>query len=761
MQRKFHVFVRQHQNDAYTVASLTHPHYATYGSDLASALDELSRVLAGELALGTLRPEDDTYLEELSRRSIDVVLRAVQHGRLISLPLRVTVLHRRLSADQDTHEVWLPRVGSRFVIQGAESIAPWAEEIVRGRFHLADVDEVRAHEYDRGERVEELVVTWRNLDGKRLLAARGPDPERAHSAERDEEPPEDDAAFGGLGTDLVMSAKLGRIPRCHARDAVVDQLARVLAARESVLLVGPSGAGKTAVVQELAHRLHAGRAPEVLLDRKVVLVTPSRLVAGAIFLGQWQERALAVIAQARSSGAILVLGDLVELVSVTAGGASSGMTLPRLLEPFLEQRELTLVLEASPDSLAAAEALEPAFLAKLRRVRVPPLDGPDAFDVLSRIARSHGAAHRVSFGEDALSRALDLIVRFGDADGLPGSGIGLVEQMARGAARRSTPLSADDATRAFCEQTGYPRALVDPDAPLVLSAVEAFLGERVHGQPLAVSRLANVVAVLKAGLDDPQRPIASFLFMGPTGVGKTESALSLAEYLFGDRARVVRLDMSEYAYPSSAQRLVDGRGGEGDLTRPLRQQPFCVLLLDEIEKAAAEVFDLLLQVLGEGRLTDGTGRAVSFRHAIVILTSNLGATSRGAIGLGARDAGPDYLGAARRFFRPELLNRIDYVVPFAPLGRETLRSIARRLLASALERDGLRRRGLEVEADESVIELLARAGFDPTLGARPMKRAIEAHVLVPLAERLARGEGRRGGRVRIRAGDEGLAFEWG
>jgi ATP-dependent Clp protease ATP-binding subunit ClpC len=759
MQRKFHVFVRQHQNDAYTVASLTHPHYATYGHELGQALDELSRVLAGELALGAIAPEDVTYLESLERRSIDVVLRAVQHGRLISLPLRVTVLHRKLFGDQDTHEVWLPRIGERFVIQGADSIAPWAEEVVRGRFHLADVDEVRQHEHDRGERVDELVVTWRNLDGKRLLLARGPQTEAARETIERDEPPEDDAAFGGLGTDLAKSAKLGRTSRCHGRDEVVDQLARVLASRQSALLVGPSGSGKTAIVHELGHRMHAERVPPTLIDRPLVHVTPGRLVAGAIFFGQWQERALSVIAQARSRGAILHLGDLGELVQVTASGAGSGMTLPRLLEPFVEQRELAIVLEASPDALAAAEAIEPAFCARLRRVHVPPLDGAAAFEVLARIARAHGAIHRVRFGDDALQRALDLIARFGDAHALPGSGIALVEQMARRAARRSEPLTADDATATFCAQTGYPRALVDPDAPMDLRAVESFLAERVHGQPEAVRRLVDVVALLKAGLDDPERPIASFLFMEPTGVGKTESALTLAEYLFGDRGRLVRLDMSEYAYPSSALRLVEGRGGEGDLTRPLRQQPFTVVLLDEIEKAAPEVFDVLLQVLGEGRLTDGTGRTVSFRHAIVILTSNLGATNKAPIGLGARSAGPDYLGAARRFFRPELLNRIDHVVPFQPLGPEALRSIARRLIARALEREGLARRQLTVEADESVIELVARVGFDPTLGARPMKRAIEAHVLVPLAKRLARGEGTHGGRVRIRAEAGGLVLD--
>lgn len=737
--RKFHVFVRQHQNDAFTVSALTHPAYAAHAPTLERAVEELTRVLAGELALGAIGPGEETFLEGLDRKAVHLTVRAVQHGRLVELPMRVTALHRQ--RDDGMFEVWLPRLDRTFRLRSEDAIAPWTEEVVRGRFHLADIDEVRAHEYDRGERVDELSVTHRKIDGKRLEAARGvqsdPDPDLG-----DGEPtPPDDAVLGGLGTDLVVASELGDIARCHLRDDVVTQLERVLATRQSALLVGPAGVGKTAVVHELAHRIREGRAP---FTRPVWHVTAGRLMAKTPYLGMWQQKALDVLNDARESGAILYLGDLLELVQATRGREATGMTLPRLIEPFVAQRDVIVLAETTPDGLSAAQAADPGLAARLRHVVVPSLEAAQAFDVLATLAISIGARHKVRFADEALTRALDLVARFGDVEGLPGSGLALVERMARAAAGRGAPLGPSDATDAFCAQSGYPRDLVDPDVLLPMTKVEAFFEARVHGQPRATERLANVVAMLKSGLADPGRPVASFLFMGPTGVGKTESALTLAEYLFGARERLVRLDMSEYAHPYAAVRLVDGRRGEGELTRPIREQPFSVVLLDEVEKAAPEVFDVLLQVLGEGRLTDATGRTASFRDAIVIMTSNLGATTKTAVGVHGEDPSArsaDYLGAARRFFRPELLNRIDHVVPFAPLSRPTLRTIARRLLDAALVREGLERRGLVAHYDDALVEHIAEIGFDPALGARPMKRAIDARVLVPLAERIARGEG--------------------
>ncbi|MCA9605226.1 MAG: ATP-dependent Clp protease ATP-binding subunit [Myxococcales bacterium] len=757
--RKFHVFVRQHQNDTFTVSALTLPSYATHAPTLDEALDELRSVLAGELALGVIGPGVETYLEGVERRIVHVTLRAVQHERLIELPLRVTALYRERDGRFD---VWLPRLGQRFSIRDRAAIDPWAEEVIRGRFHLADIDDARAYEHDRGERVDELLVGSRKIDGKRLERARGSQLDETTSAPREtEEPGKDESVLGGIGRDLVVAAELGTIGHAYLRDDDCERLERVLLTGQSALLVGPSGVGKTAIVHELAHRMHTERTA---FRRPLWHVTAGHLMARTPFLGMWQKRVLEVLGAARNAGAILYLGELVALVRATQEASGTGMSLPRLIEPFVAQREVQVLLESTPDGLSASESTDPGLPAKLRRIAIPSLEPAQVFDVVGRIARGHASTHHVAIQDAALVRALDLIARFGDVEGLPGSALPVVERMVRRAAGRESPVAAREATDAFCEHTGYPRALVDPDHVLSMEEVERHFTSRVHGQPEATSRLANVVALLKAGLDDPHRPVASFLFMGPTGVGKTESALTLAEYLFGHRERVVRLDMSEYGHFGAAIRLIEGRYGEGDLTRPIRQQPFSVVLLDEIEKAATEVFDLLLQVLGEGRLTDATGRTASFRHAIVIMTSNLGATARAPIGLHGRDggrAGPDYLGAARRFFRPELLNRIDHVVPFGALDRESLRAIARRLLDQALEREGLARRGLRARYDDALLGHIAEVGFDPTLGARPMKRAIDSLVLVQLAERIARGEaeGATGLLLSLRDGAVAVDFE--
>jgi len=736
MERRFSIFVRQHANDTFTLRCLTHPDYAAYGTDIGQARDELARVLAGELALGTIGKAETTWHRELRRKTVSLTLRAVQHKRLIELPLVVSAFFGQSGHDGSFH-VMLPRLGLRFTIREEAHIIPWAEELIRGRFHLKDVDTVRAHEQDRAERVEDLVVNFRRIDGKRLEQERGPQSSETREALRDNPDKPSDAVFGGAGTDLVQAARNGELGRCYFRDHTLEHLTRMLAARRSVVVVGPSGVGKTTVIHELAHRIAADRAGEALEGRAIWHVPPSRIMAGTIYLGEWQERCLKLVAAARAHGAILYLGDLLELVSVTQSGAGSGMSLPALLGPLLSQRDLTVLVEATPEAVSASEAAEPAFMGRLGRLLLPPLPPDRALTILSRIAQALGRQHSAEFSEAALHRVLDLCARFGDGDGLPGSGVALVSQCARRNTATSTELTPDDITQAFCDQTGFPRDMVDPDRALPLETVEQFFGERVHGQAAATRHMVNVVAILKAGLNDPARPVASFLFSGPTGVGKTETAITLAEYLFGDRKRLVRLDMSEYAFASSALRLVDGPGGQGALTKAIREQPFCVVLLDEVEKAAPEVFDLLLQVLGEGRLTDGTGHTVSFRHAVIIMTSNLGASARPPIGMGSDSGARDYLGAIRRFFRPEFLNRIDHVVPFASLQRNALRSIVARMLGDALTRDGLTRRGVTVKTDDSVTEFLMDVGFDEAMGARPMKRAIDEHVLAPLAERLS------------------------
>ena len=308
----------------------------------------------------------------------------------------------------------------------------------------------------------------------------------------------------------------------------------------------------------------------------------------------------------------------------------------------------------------------------------------------------------------------------------------------------ASQVTGSQVTAAFSRETGLPLLMLDDEAPLDLQTTKAWFAQRVVGQPAAVELVVSLLASVKAGLTRGGKPIGSLLFIGPTGVGKTEMAKALAEFLYQDPGRMIRFDMSEYAHPAAVERLIGGTySSRGLLTQKVRDQPFMVVLLDEFEKADPSLFDVLLQVLGEGRLTDGAGRVADFTNSVVIMTSNLGAETyrRTMLGFAGEGAAVDSAGAhfdreVKAFLRPEMYNRLDQIVPFLPLDRQTIAKIARREVERVNSRDGLARRGVSLNLDEAAIEYLAAAGFDPRYGARPLKRAIERQLMAPLAERL-------------------------
>jgi len=297
-------------------------------------------------------------------------------------------------------------------------------------------------------------------------------------------------------------------------------------------------------------------------------------------------------------------------------------------------------------------------------------------------------------------------------------------------------------SRAFADSTGLPLELISDSRHAGREHIAARLREGVVGQDEACSSAARVLTRLKAGVNDPERPIGSLFFVGPTGVGKTELAKQLARYMFGKADAMVRVDMSEYMLPGSAQRLLASGPGVRSLIERVRERPLSLVLFDEIEKAHAEVFDLLLGVLGEGRLTDADGRLVDFRMTLVVMTSNIGVATHGKSGFGA-DAGAreDLLTAVRAHFRPEFFNRIDYVIPFRALSHEDIARIVELELAHLSERVGLQRRRLRLRIDTQARDLLARLGWHPTRGARPLKRVIEERVIAPLAVAMAEDPG--------------------
>src|SRR5262249_33382014 len=338
--------------------------------------------------------------------------------------------------------------------------------------------------------------------------------------------------------------------------------------------------------------------------------------------------------------------------------------------------------------------------------------------------------------------------RYATYSAYPGRPLRFLENLLRDGPKEQ-PISEEDVYLAFTRETGLPRSIIDPVVPLEVTEVHKWFSSRVVGQSEAVNLVVDLLATVKAGLTRPNRPIASLLFIGPTGVGKTEMAKALTEFLFGSRDRLTRFDMSEFADPVSVRRLVGGAfGSEGLLTAKVREQPFSVLLLDEVEKADGSFFDLLLQALGEARLTDAGGRLAAFRNTVVILTSNLGAESyrKGSTGFVGgtptkAEATEHFARAVEQFLRPEMFNRLDRIVPFAPLDAATIRTIANREAQNVQSRDGVRFRDVAMTTAADLLDHLAAVGFDPRYGARPLKRAMERELLAPLARQMNRHAG--------------------
>ena len=390
------------------------------------------------------------------------------------------------------------------------------------------------------------------------------------------------------------------------------------------------------------------------------------------------------------------------------------------------------------------ERQDPQLADAFRQLKIDEPDAVRGLAILKRYAEDW-RGDRLAIASAAVETVNQLHRRYATYSAFPGRPIRFLDNLRRdGDAQQS--VTAVDVLDAFTRETGLPRVLLDPHVPLDIGATRQWLGERVIGQPDAVEMIVDLLATVKAGLTRPSRPIASLLFIGPTGVGKTEMAKALAEFLFGSKDRLTRFDMSEFADPIAVRRLAGTAfGAEGQLTAKVREQPFSVLLFDEFEKAHPAFFDLMLQVLGEARLTDAGGRLADFRNAVIILTSNLGAESYQAGHPGFRPAGSaqteakqHFVREVERFLRPEMFNRLDRLVPFAPLDEATIRQIAEREWDKVLNRDGIRFRGVQVAAADGVVEYLARIGFDPKYGARPLKRAIERELLAPIAHQMNR-----------------------
>ncbi len=581
------------------------------------------------------------------------------------------------------------------------------------------------------------------------------------------------------GRDLTALAAAGQLSPVIGREAEMDLLAQVLLRRSknNPVVVGEAGVGKTAVVEGFAQRLASPDCPKPLQGSRIVELAMGSLVAGTKYRGEFEERLLGIVEEVRKHPeVILFLDEIHTLVGAGASGGGESLDAANILKPALARGELRCIGATTTGEFRRFFEGDPALERRFEQILVEEPSREETLELLARIRDTLEEHHGVDIEPAALEAAVDLTSRHVPDRRLPDKAIDAVDQScarirlrrATGAAVGGGAVTAAEIASTVSRWTGIPLERLSGDAARNLLNLEAELRSRVLGQDHAVREVARVVLTAKAGLARPGRPLGVFLFLGPTGVGKTWLARSLAEVLFGDGKRLVRLDMSEYKEPHSVAKLLGAPPGyvgheqEGVLIAALRTHPHCVLLLDEVEKAHPEVFDLFLQVFDEGRLTGARGRSADFSQAIIIMTSNLGTTATPpAAPIGFRsdedqDAPPplpDALDVVLEHFRPELVNRMDAVVRFQGLSQEALRGIVDRILAE-IEELG-RDRKLRLSLDEEVYAWIMGQAEIERFGARELHRIVDRSIRQPLARELLR-LGERVGEIRISLGEGGL-----
>lgn len=530
-----------------------------------------------------------------------------------------------------------------------------------------------------------------------------------------------------------------RLMRSAERDALVGEVATALGHedRRPVLLVGPRLVGKTALIHEVVYRTRDANQQSFESKGNTWLLSPQRLISGMSYVGQWENRLLAILKHAKKQSLTLYFDDLVGLYRAGVS-RDSDLSIAQVMKPWIERREVRLLGEMTPEALRVLREQDRSFADMFHIIRVDEPNHAQSLKMLLSVIRDVERSRR-QFAPNVIPVIVDLCRRFSRNAAMPG----VAAEMLRGIVSRDTrPVITRQAVLSdFQQRSGLNLAFVDQSRKLERESIVSGLREGIVGQDAAVEAVADRICLSRARLNDPGRPLGSFLFAGPTGVGKTQCARALADYLYGSSEKMVRFDMNEFVTHYSAARLVGTFSSpEGLLTSAVRQQPFSVVLLDEIEKAHPDVFDLLLQVLGEGRLTDALGNTVDFGNTFVIMTSNLGSSeAAGIAGFGEdKPRVGAYLKAVERFFRPEFVNRLDKIIPFAPLDAEQIHAITRRLIEAVSEREGFSRRRCIMHPHPRVVDLIVKRGYVPKWGARGVRREVEQTVLQPIANQLSK-----------------------
>jgi len=635
-----------------------------------------------------------------------------------------------------------------------------------------------------------------------------------------------------LATDLTALAAEGKLDPVIGRQTEIERVIQILSRRtkNNPVLIGEPGVGKTAIVEGLAQRIVEGQVPEPLLDKRVLQLDVGSLVAGTMYRGQFEERLKKVIEELKSSESILFIDEVHMLVG--AGAAGSSVDAANILKPALARGELQCIGATTLDEYRRYIESDAALERRFQPILVEEPSIEDTIEILQGIKKPYEEHHRLRISDEAIYAAAHLSARYVPDRYLPDKAIDLIDetasrvrmyklpqaqglqqtfsdlkriqrerQLAMEEARyedaadlrererelqekieqlrmgwndlSSAPeVTAEDIAEVVSMWTGIPVMRIAAEESERLLHMEEALKARIVGQDEAITAIAKAVRRARAGLKDPRRPIGSFIFLGPTGVGKTELTKALAEFMFGSEEALIQLDMSEFMERHTVARLVGAPPGyigyedAGQLTEAIRRRPYSIVVFDEIEKAHPEVFNMLLQIMEEGHLSDARGRKVDFRNTIIIMTSNVGAemikrnTSLGFVvqrdeEREAEDAYQEMreklLSQLKRVFRPEFLNRLDGVIVFRALGKEEIKQIVDLELGKVRER--LQEHQVEMEVTEAAKELLAREGYDPDYGARPLRRVIQNRVEDALSDALLAGRFHEGDTIIVDAVD--------
>lgn len=645
-----------------------------------------------------------------------------------------------------------------------------------------------------------------------------------------------------FGTDLNESAKQGKIDPVIGRDTEIQRVIQILSRRtkNNPVLIGEPGVGKTAIAEGLAQRIVNGNVPEILRNKRIISLSISSMLAGAKYRGEFEERLKKAIDEVQQHKDMIIFIDEIHTL-VGAGATEGAMDAANILKPALARGEFQVIGATTLDEYKKHIEKDAALERRFQPVQVGEPNEEDALEILRGLRDRYEAFHKAKITDEALKAAVTLSSRYITDRFLPDKAIDVVDEaaskvrmkvfsaapdvkaledrlntvkkekeaavtsqdfekaaklrdeeqslvkeiddkktVAKEESDQKLIVTEEDIAAVVAQWTGIPVTKIAEEESETLLHLEDELHKRVIGQDDAVTAVAKAVRRARAGLKDPKRPIGSFLFLGPTGVGKTELARALASSLFGDESAMIRLDMSEYMEKHTVSRLVGAPPGYvgyeegGQLTDAVRRKPYSVILLDEVEKAHADFFNILLQVLDDGRLTDSQGRTVDFRNTVIIMTSNLGAKAlhKNSTELGFlapkkaeshtndsktkdfKEAKKSVLDAVKRHFRPEFLNRIDEMIVFHPLTEEDLTKIVTILMSDVIKRLG--ERDLHLEITPEAMKLLVKEGSDFTMGARPLKRAIQRLIEDPVSDLILKGEAIAGKTIKANAKDNDI-----